>query len=79
MFVPNLRCLPQSQGVPPAYPVWTNRPRTRDGSTPAHPGRWLWAGRPRTRCGRDARAPRAASHLRTRCGRDTRVPRLHDL
>jgi len=51
MFVPNLRCLPQSQGVPPAYPVWTNRPRTRDGSTPAHPGRWLWAGRPRTQEG----------------------------
>ena len=63
MFVPDLRCLPRRQSIPPAHPVRAGRPRSQDGT------------RCTAACGWDARAPRTAAHLRTRCGRDARTPR----
>ncbi len=77
------RCLrvgrPRTQGRT-VYVTRARRPRTQDGSAPAHPVR---AGRSHSQdgtrctaaCGWDARAPRTAAHLRTRCGRDARTPR----
>ena len=78
MFVPDLRCLPRRQSIPPAHPVRARRPRSQDGSAPAHPVR---ARRPRPQdgtrctaaCGRDARTPRVAPS--TARGRDARAPR----
>ncbi len=80
MFVPDLRCLPRRQSIPPAHPVRAGRPRPQDGSAPAHPVR---AGRPRSQDGsapaHPVRAGRPRSQDGTRCtaacGRDARTPR----
>ncbi len=48
MFVPDLRCLPRRQSIPPAHPVRAGRSHSQDGT------------RCTAACGWDARAPRTA-------------------
>jgi hypothetical protein len=81
MFVPDLRCLPRRQSIPPAHPVRAGRPRPQDGSAPAHP---VQAERSHSQDGsapaHPVRAGRSHSQDGTRCtaacGWDARAPRV---